>query len=168
MKTKLIIALTLALVLSFSIGCRGKKGEETSKSLYSSDGYVYLSVKQLEQLGVYIKDTSVMYNNSIDGVGIIDLVIRDKDYRGNVSGIKQTNLPFYPRYITTLDTVQRAMYMLSGHTAEGNEEAKKWQSFESLLPIIVEQKEDSIVFGETLIFWMTKTAELEKLLGSMQ
>ena len=87
---------------------------------------------------------------------------------GNESTLQQTSHPFYPRYITTLDTVQRAMYMLSGHTAEGDDEAKKWQTFESLIPVVVEQKEGGEKFGETLIFWMTKSPEFERLLEEIE
>lgn len=128
------------------------------------NGFVELSPEQLERLGIFIKDTAVMYNNNIEGVGSLDIVIRDKSYIGNASTIEQTNINFYPRYITTIDTVQRSMYMLSGNQIRSEEEARKWQSFESLLPVVVKQVYADSIFGETLVFWMTKTSELESLL----
>lgn len=142
--------------------------KEVKHSIYNEVGMVVLTQEQLQRLGIFIKDSAVMYNNSIEGVGIVDIVIRDKAYYGNESTLQQTSHPFYPRYITTLDTVQRAMYMLSGHTAEGDDEAKKWQTFESLIPVVVEQKEGGEKFGETLIFWMTKSPEFERLLEEIE
>lgn len=158
-----IVGFSLLLLLACGGGTK-----EVKHSIYNESGMVVLSAEQLQKLGIFIEDSAVMYNNSIEGVGIVDIVIRDKMYYGNKSTHTQTNLPFYPRYITTLDTVQRAMYMLSGHTAEGDEEAKKWQTFESLVPVVVEQKSGDVVFGETLIFWMTKMSELERLLKEIE
>jgi hypothetical protein len=127
------------------------------------NAFVELSAQQLERLGIFIKDTAVMYNNNIEGVGSLDIVIRDKSYAGNASTLKQTNMNFYPRYITTIDTVQRSMYMLSGNQNRSEEEALKWQSFDNLLPVVVQQVYGDSTFGETLVFWMTKTTELERL-----
>lgn len=157
----LSFSLSVAILAFALTGCNGsasKVEEEVSK------GFVELPVNQLEKFGIFIVDTAVMYNNAIEGVGSLDIVIRDKSYFGNSSTIEQTNLGFYPRYITTVDTVQRSMYMISGNQAKSDEEARKWQSFESLVPMVVHQVYNDSVFGETLIFWMTKTPELESLL----
>ncbi len=97
-------------------------------------------------------------------MGSLNLTIVDKKYAGNCATTEQTSYSFYPRYITTLDTIQRTMYMLSGAQANSQEEAQRWQSFDNVVPIVVEQKVGDIEFGETLIFWMTRTPELESIL----
>lgn len=157
----LISTLIISTVIS-SCNRSEKKQEENSSKVFHS-----LSTKQLERLGVFIVDTAIMYNNRIEGVGSLDLVIRDKTYVGNSSTIEQTKLGFYPRYITTVDTVQRSMYMIAGDQTKSDEEARKWQSFESLVPVLVPQVYNDSTFGETLVFWMTKTPELESLLKEM-
>lgn len=154
----LISALIISVVIS-SCNWSEKKQEENSSKTFLS-----LSAEQLESLGIFIVDTAVMYNNRIEGVGSLDLVIRDKTYTGNSSSIEQTSLGFYPRYITTVDTVQRSMYMITGDQTKSDEEARKWQSFDSLVPILVPQVYNDSTFGETLVFWMTKTPELDRLL----
>ncbi len=167
MKT-LAKSIAILGVVSSLWGCSSPspKGEEVN--FITKEGWVDVGAKNLEKLGVFVKDTAVVYNNNIEGVGRLDLTIRGRTYLGNSSGIEQTHLPFYPRYITTLDTIQRTMYMLSGNQAGSEAEAYKWQEFESLVPILVEQKMGDYQFGETLIFWMTKTPELEKLLRELK
>jgi len=156
----------IALLLFALTACHSTKKEGNPEVDYSAN-WQYLSQEQLVQLGILINDSAIIYNNKVDGVGSLDLVIMDRDYMGNMALTQQTSLPFYPRYITTLDTIQRAIYMLSGNEAHSEEEAHRWESFESLVPVVVEQKFGEIQFGETLIFWMTKTPELEKLLNSL-
>jgi len=156
----------IALLLFALTACHSTKKEGNPEVDYSAN-WQYLSQEQLVQLGILINDSAIIYNNKVDGVGSLDLVIMDRDYMGNMALTQQTSLPFYPRYITTLDTIQRAIYMLSGNEAHSEEEAHRWESFESLVPVVVEQKYGEIQFGETLIFWMTKTSELEKLLNSL-
>ena len=156
----------IALLLFALTACHSTKKEGNPEVDYSAN-WQYLSQEQLVQLGILINDSAIIYNNKVDGVGSLDLVIMDRDYMGNMALTQQTSLPFYPRYITTLDTMQRAMYMLTGNEAHSEEEAHRWESFESLVPVVVEQKYGEIQFGETLIFWMTKTPELEKLLNSL-
>ena len=156
----------IALLLFALTACHSTKKEGNPEVDYSAN-WQYLSQEQLVQLGILINDSAIIYNNKVDGVGSLDLVIMDRDYMGNMALTQQTSLPFYPRYITTLDTMQRAMYMLTGNEAHSEEEAHRWESFESLVPVVVEQKFGEIQFGETLIFWMTKTPELEKLLNSL-
>ncbi len=158
-----LVSLTVIALLLINCVQNPKDGE-----VGKNNGFVELTPIQLERLGIFIKDTAVMYNNNIEGVGSLDLVIRDKSYFGSASTLEQTHLRFYPRYITTVDTVQRSMYMLSGDQVRSDEEARKWQSFESLVPIVVNQVYDDSIFGETLIFWMTKTPELEKLLKEIK
>ena len=156
----------IALLLFALTACHSTKKEGNPEVDYSAN-WQYLSQEQLVQLGILINDSAIIYNNKVDGVGSLDLVIMDRDYMGNMALTQQTSLPFYPRYITTLDTIQRAIYMLSGNEAHSEEEAHRWESFESLVPVVVEQKFGEIQFGETLIFWMTKTPELKKLLNSL-
>ncbi|MDD3568674.1 MAG: hypothetical protein PHT92_09765 [Bacteroidales bacterium] len=156
----------IALLLFALTACHSTKKEGNPEVDYSAN-WQYLSQEQLVQLGILINDSAIIYNNKVDGVGSLDLVIMDRDYMGNMALTQQTSLPFYPRYITTLDTMQRAMYMLTGNEAHSEEEAHRWESFESLVPVVVEQKYGEIQFGETLIFWMTKTPELKKLLNSL-
>lgn len=147
-------------------GCNSHKPSEQGKQVDFSSSLLHLSKNQLKGLGIIVNDTAIVYNNKVKGVGSLNLIISDKNYIGNSATIDQTNFPFYPRYITTLDTIQRTMYMLSGAQAHSEEEAQRWESFEDLVPIVVEQKSGEKEFGETLIFWMTKTPELEKLLSS--
>ncbi|MFP4556348.1 MAG: hypothetical protein ACLFNU_05705 [Bacteroidales bacterium] len=152
--------------------CVPNQNQEEEKQVAEGDSsrqrFIYLSTEQLQQLGIFIKDTSIMYNNNMGKVGSLNIVVRGKSYSGNSAKTEQTNLKFYPRYITTKDTVQRAMYMISGNHARSEEEALKWQSFDNLVPIIVEQKQGDYVFGETLVFWMTKTSELEQMIKKLQ
>ena len=156
----------IALLLFALTACHSTKKEGNPEVDYSAN-WQYLSQEQLVQLGILINDSAIIYNNKVDGVGSLDLVIMDRVYMGNMAPTQQSSLPFYPRYITTLDTMQRAMYMLTGNEAHSEEEAHRWESFESLVPVVVEQKYGEIQFGETLIFWMTKTPELKKLLNSL-
>lgn len=160
-----ILNISIALLLLLLTACHSTKKEGGSE-VDSSASWQYLSQEQLVQLGILVNDSAIIYNNKVDGVGSLDLVIMDRDYMGNMALTQQTSLPFYPRYITTLDTIQRTIYMLSGHEAHSEEEAHRWESFGSLVPVIVEQKHGENQFGETLIFWMTKTPELEKLMQS--
>jgi hypothetical protein len=148
--------------------CSGQTDKSNELKQEEEKGFLVLSNEQLESLGIFITDTAIMYNNTVDGVGSLDLVIRDREYIGNSAIVKQTSLPFYPRFITTLDTIQRTIYMLSGSQLRSEEEAQKWQSFDNLVPVIVEQKVGDYQFGETLVFWMTKTPELERLIKSFR
>lgn len=154
------------LVTVFIFGCFGgskkveKQGKEESVGLEN----VHLTPDELQELGVFIKDSAIMYNNRVEGVGSIDIVIRDTEYFGAIATTTATNFAFYPRYITTLDTIQRTAYMISEDHSQSEREAQKWKSFHDLIPIIVEQKVGDDFFGETLIFWMTKTPELEQKL----
>ena len=160
-----ILAFIASLLLFISCGQSPseKTSDEANEQTFGQE-YLHLSQGQLQQLGIFIHDTAIMYNNNMDDVGSLNLVIRSTEYAGNASTLPPTELGFYPRYITTLDTVQRTMYMISGVQARSEEEAQKWQSFESLVPIVVEQKQNDYQFGETLVFWMTKTPELERVL----
>ena len=167
MKT-LIKGIAILGVLSSLWSCNSQTPKANEVNFITKEGWVDVGTKNLEKLGVFVKDTAVVYNNKIEGVGSLDLTIHDRTYLGNSSGIEQTNLAFYPRYITTLDTIQRTMYMLAGNQSGSEAEAYKWQSFESLVPILVKQKTGDYQFGETLIFWMTKTPELEKLIQSFR
>lgn len=162
---------SLILAVIFVMSCSPNQNNEEkqpAKEDTTRIGFIHLSAEQLQQLGVFIKDTSIMYNNNMGEVGTLDLVVSGKKYKGNSATIQQTTHGFYPRYITTMDTVQRAMYMISGNHARSEEEALKWQSFESLIPVVVEQKQGDHVFGETLVFWMTKTPELEQLIKKIK
>jgi hypothetical protein len=163
MKTGLIV---FAFLIVTFWGCKSHNPSEQDKQVDFSSSLMHLSRNQLKGLGIIVNDTAIVYNNKVEGVGSLDLIISDKTYIGNSANTEQTNFPFYPRYITTLDTIQRTMYMLSGAQAHSEEEAQRWESFENLVPIVVEQKAGDKEFGETLIFWMTKTPELEKLLTS--
>jgi hypothetical protein len=158
---------TIIVVSIIVFGC-SSSDKKVKDNIIDQEGYLYLSPKQLEQVGIFVQDTIIAYNNSIEGVGCLDISINDKSYYGNLSLVSQTNMKFYPRYITTLDTVQRAMYMLSGVQMQSQEEARKWQEFERLVPIVVEPISNGERFGETLIFWMTKTPELEKVLMDLK
>ncbi|MDY0254823.1 MAG: hypothetical protein RBR30_10485, partial [Tenuifilaceae bacterium] len=129
----------IALLLFALTACHSTKKEGNPEVDYSAN-WQYLSQEQLVQLGILINDSAIIYNNKVDGVGSLDLVIMDRDYMGNMALTQQTSLPFYPRHITTLDTIQRAIYMLSGNEAHSEEEAHRWESFESLVPVVVEQK----------------------------
>jgi hypothetical protein len=163
--------LKLLVVIGLSImcfGCSQSENKLKEQAKVEESKYVCLSPEQLEQIGIFIQDTIIAYNNIIEGVGSLDIAINDKSYYGNLSLVSQTKFKFYPRYITTLDTVQRAMYMLSGVQMQSQEEARKWQEFESLVPIVVEPIGNGERFGETLIFWMTKTPELEKVLQDLK
>ncbi len=161
-----ILPFAIALLLFALTACHSTTKEGDPEVDFSAN-WQYLSQEQLVQLGILVNDSAIIYNNKVDGVGSLDLVIMDRVYMGNMAPTQQSSLPFYPRYITTLDTMQRAMYMLTGNEAHSEEEAHRWESFESLVPVVVEQKYGEIQFGETLIFWMTKTSELEKLLNSL-
>jgi len=154
------------ILLIFALGCNSTSKKESAEKVdkdYSIE-YAYLTLEQLNSLGIQVKDSSIMYNNAVDGAGGLNITIRDKGYYLEIASIDQTNFNFYPRYITTLDTVQRAMYRLTGDQSNSMEEAQKWEKFESLVPVVVEQVEDNTRFGETLVFWFTKTPELEKML----
>jgi len=164
MKYKLLILALASLLYTTACNTPEKKEKiEDFKKDYSKE-YILLPYEKLMLLGIYIKDSSIMYNNLVDDVGSLNITIRDKGYYKDFANTQETNLKFYPRYITTLDTVQRVMYMLTGDQMQSIEEAKKWEKFESLVPIVVNQIEDGRQFGETLVFWFTKTRELEKLL----
>ncbi|HOP04233.1 MAG TPA: hypothetical protein PL017_06185 [Tenuifilaceae bacterium] len=157
----------VALLTIFAACNQTKKNEAPEKDV-TKKGFVHLTSSQLAQLGVYIKDTAVMYYNEVENVGGLNIAIRGMKYYGNAATTEQTNLNFYPRYITTLDTIQRAMYRLEGEHPNDMVEAHKWSTFESLIPVVVQQKQDTTVFGETLVFWFTKTPELEKLMKRIE
>jgi hypothetical protein len=156
-----------ALILaSFVVSCSGgsTKVENQGKEEAIGAEHIHLTSDELRELGIFIKDSAIMYNNRIEGIGSIDIVVRDTKYSRSTATTNETNLGFYPRYITTLDTVQRSVYMISGDRLQSEQEAQKWQLFDDLAPIIVEQKIGDKYFGETLIFWMTKTPELDQKL----
>lgn len=161
---------SIAFIFILLLSCCGNPNVKSEKQQESESksGYIYLSVQKLEKLGIFIKDSSVMYNNEMAGVGGLNITIRGMRYIGNAATTEQTTLNFYPRYITTLDTIQRAMYRLEGEHPNDMEEARKWTSFESLVPVVVEQKTNGLKFGETLVFWLTKTPDLEKILADLQ
>jgi hypothetical protein len=166
MKNLKFLSIVVLLILSHACTQSDKKIKDNEQ--VEQTGYIYLTADQLEQIGIFVQDTIITYNNSIEGVGSLDIAINDLSYYGNLSLVNQTKFRFYPRYITTLDTVQRAMYMLSGAQMQSEEEARKWQEFESLVPIVVEPISNGERYGETLIFWMTKTPELEKILRDLK
>jgi hypothetical protein len=156
------IFFSVLLVVGCSQGNKKEKDEKTEEKYVS--GYLYFSPEELALFGIHIMDSAIMYNNNIEGVGSLNITIRDKKYYGEAAKTEQTQLGFYPRYITTLDTVQRTMYRLTGDQSRSLEEAQKWEKFENLVPIVVDQVEGDKRFGETLVFWFTKTPELEKIL----
>ena len=156
--------IVVAVLIVSLCGCNAAKKDEPETQEDFSGRLWHLSQNQLKDLGIVVADTAIFYNNKVEGVGSLNLTIVDKKYAGNCATTEQTSYSFYPRYITTLDTIQRTMYMLSGAQANSQEEAQRWQSFDNVVPIVVEQKVGDIEFGETLIFWMTRTPELESIL----
>lgn len=168
MKLPMLKYLAILLVLFSSCGGNKKDSAKSEANEAAQSGFIYLSPNQLNKLGIFIQDSSVMYNNEIKDVGELNITIRGMGYIGNAATTEQTNLNFYPRYITTLDTVQRAMYRLEGEYPNDMEEARKWSSFESLIPVVVEQKSGDVVFGETLVFWLTKTPDLERMIKEIR
>lgn len=168
MKNTFSILLAAIVFLIYSCGGNRDKTSQAGQADLHNDGFVHLSNQQLAKLGIFIKDSAVMYNNEMAGVGGLNITIRGMKYIGNAATTEQTTLNFYPRYITTLDTVQRAMYRLEGEHPNDMKEARKWTSFESLVPVVVEQKSEGVKFGETLVFWLTKTPDLEKMLAELQ
>ena len=153
-------------LLTFSFACNqtAKTDSSSQQEETPPKEFIPISTDQLANLGVFVKDSAVMYNNEVEEVGGLNLTIRGMKYIGNAATTQQTNLNFYPRYITTMDTIQRAMYRLEGEHPNDMVEALKWTSFESIVPIVVEQKQGDTIFGETLVFWFTKTPEIEKLM----
>ena len=157
----------LFMILPLLVSCVSNSQKAAENNEVTST-YTDLKQEQLAQLGIFISDSAVVYNNVVEGVGAINIVIKDTEYFGNIATTSPTGFAFYPRYITTLDTLQRSAYLISGSEYESEQEAQKWQSFDNLIPIVVEQRKGEIVFGETLIFWMTKTPELERLLKDIK
>ncbi len=162
-------AFCIVALLAFSFACKqtGKTDSSIQQDETTPKGFIHLSSDQLARLGVYVKDSAVMYNNEVEKVGGLNIIIQGMKYIGNAATTQQTNLNFYPRYITTVDTIQRAMYRLEGEHPNDMVEARKWTSFESLVPVVVEQKQGDTIFGETLVFWFTKTPEMERLMKQL-
>lgn len=160
MKAYSFLYLTLFVLLYSCTGSSDSKNQTKVTSSVSSSGFITLSTEKLQSLGVSIIDSSVMYNNKIHNVGTLNLVIKGSEYSAGNAVSQLTHYNFYPRYITTLDTIQRYAYNLQGKGANTVEEAQKWATFDKLVPIVVEQQQNGQKFGETLVFWFTRTDSL--------
>ncbi len=164
------IAFFLLVVVIATFGCKNSSKQsnvESSELTIVESSFLQFSSDKLKDLGVAIKDSMVMYNNVVEGVGSLNLTIRNKVYSIDAATTEQTHLNFYPRYITTLDTIQRTMYRMKGEYAQSMEEAHKWDKFENLVPVVVKQEIGEYTFGETLVFWFTKSPDLDKLLSQL-
>ncbi|MHC1704262.1 MAG: hypothetical protein AB9846_10175 [Tenuifilaceae bacterium] len=156
------IFISIIILLSF-FSCSNPKSPVDSNMVSDKNTltnfYRFNSV-ELSKFGIFIVDSNVMYNNKIYNLGTLNLLISGEKYSAGTATSVQTNFDFYPRYITTMDTVQRYAYNLQGKGSNTIEEAQKWATFDKLIPIVVEQKLNGQEFGETLIFWFTKTDSL--------
>jgi hypothetical protein len=159
---------TLYIILAtlLMVACVGKKNESNTSQSGVKGGYLQVPRTKLEALGVFIRDQKVMYNNRIEGVGSLNIIIRDQFYATGYATTPQTQYSFYPRYITNLDTIQRFAYRLEGADSTTFPEGRKWGYFEKLVPVVVEQNDEGREFGETLVFWFTRNEELLRVLDT--
>lgn len=158
---KLISFCLLLSILLFS--CSNPTTSKKVDDLKSKDSLISFyrfDSNELSKFGIYVTDNKVMYNNKIFNLGTLNIVISGINYSVGTSTMPATNFDFYPRYITTLDTIQRYAYNLQGKGSNTVEEAQKWNTFDKLIPVLVEQKQGDSVFGESLVFWFTKTDSL--------
>ena len=161
------IPLIYIFLLLIQFSCSNPKSVKElvkEEGMKPRNGFYYFKNDDLVRFGIVVTDSSVMYNNKMFNLGTLNMVIKGENYSIGTASSTQTSFDFYPRYITTIDTVQRYAYNLQGKGSNTVEEAQKWATFDKLIPVVVEQKMKDKVFGETLVFWFTKTDSLLVLL----
>jgi hypothetical protein len=166
MKNLIRFCVLLSIVFFSCSNPDTSKKNDGLKSKDSLTSFYRFNANELSKFGIFVSDSKVMYNNKIFNLGTLNIVISGTNYSVGTSTQPVTNYDFYPRYITTLDTVQRYAYNLQGKGSNTVEEAQKWNTFDKLIPVVVEQKQGDNVFGESLVFWFTKTDSLLVKLNS--